>query len=51
MLGICIPAGVSLTQELAVFLGYARSHVAQWHEEAAFQYWVAMMAAFPCKDE
>ncbi len=50
-LGICIPKGVSIGQVLAVFLAYARSHVAQWHEGAWTHYLLAMHAAFPCKDE
>lgn len=50
-LGICIPAGVLFSQELAVFLSYARSHVAQWHEPAWGHYLSAMIAAFPCKGQ
>jgi hypothetical protein len=50
-LGICIPVGVLFSQHLAVFLAYARSHVAQWHEDAWHHYLSAMIAAFPCKDE
>jgi hypothetical protein len=34
---------------LAVFLAYARSHAAQWHESAGFHYIAALTAAFPCK--
>jgi hypothetical protein len=29
-LGICIPANVLLSQELAVFLAYARSNAVKW---------------------
>jgi hypothetical protein len=50
-LGLCIPVGVLFSQELAVFLAHARSHVAQWHEEAWSHYLSAMIAAFPCKNE
>jgi hypothetical protein len=49
MLGICLPDGVSYSQVLAVFLAYARSHAAQWHESAGFHYIAALTAAFPCK--
>ena len=50
-LGICPPKFVSYSQVLAVFLAYARSHAAQWHEDAAPQFQSAMMNAFPCKGE
>jgi hypothetical protein len=50
MLGVCLPkAGASYSQTLAVFLAYARSHPAQWHEAAAIHYLLALTAAFPCK--
>lgn len=49
MLGICMPQGVSYSQVLAVFLAYARSHAAQWHERAGFHFVSALTAAFPCK--
>ena len=47
----CIPVGVLFNQILAVFLAYARSHVAQWHEQAWSHYAVALATAFPCKSE
>ena len=50
-LGICLPKGSSYSQVLAVFLAHARSHPAQWHEDAAPQFQLALMTAFPCKDE
>jgi Rap1a immunity proteins len=50
-LGICFPKGSSTVQVLAVFLAHARSHPAQWHEGAATHFQLAMMTAFPCKDE
>ena len=37
-LGICLPKGSSYSQVLAVFLAHARSHPAQWHEDAAPQF-------------
>jgi hypothetical protein len=49
-LGMCIPEGVLFNQILAVFLAYARSHVAQWHEQASSHYLLAMLAAFPCSE-
>jgi hypothetical protein len=49
MLGVCTPQGVSYSQLLAVFLAYARSHAAQWHERAGFHFLSALTAAFPCK--
>ena len=50
MLGICMPRGVvSYSQVLAVFLAYARSHTAQWHENAGIHYVLALGTAFPCK--
>jgi Rap1a immunity proteins len=51
ILNFCVPKGVLLNQELAVFLAYARNHVAQWHESAGSHYLLAMLTAFPCKDE
>ena len=50
-LGFCFPDGISYSQVLAVFLAYARSHAAQWHERTAQHFDQAMMTAFPCKDE
>jgi hypothetical protein len=50
-LGICMPRGVRLNQILAVFLAYARSNAAHWHEEAAAYYRLSLMAAFPCGDD
>ena len=50
-LGICLPKGSSYSQVLAVFLAHARSHPAQWHEDAAPQFQLALMTAFPCKDD
>jgi hypothetical protein len=50
-LGICLPKGSSYSQVLAVFLAHARSHPAQWHEDAAIHFQLALMTAFPCKDE
>jgi hypothetical protein len=50
-LGICLPKGSSYSQVLAVFLAHTRSHPAQWHEDAAPQFQLAFMTAFPCKDE
>ena len=47
----CLPKGSSYSQVLAVFLAHARSHPAQWHEHAAPQFQLALMTAFPCKDE
>jgi hypothetical protein len=49
-LGICFPKGVSLNQILAVFLAYARSHSAQWHDGAGSGFFVAMLDAFACKE-
>jgi len=49
-LGFCLPRGVRYIQVLAVFLAYARSHAAQWHQDAAPQFQLSLMAAFPCKD-
>jgi hypothetical protein len=50
-LGICLPEGVSYSQVLAVFLAHARSHPAQWHEGVETHFQLAMVDAFPCKDE
>jgi Rap1a immunity proteins len=49
-LGICFPKNVSEGQILAVFLDYARSHSAQWHEPAGGEFLLAMLGAFACKD-
>jgi hypothetical protein len=49
-LGYCLPKGWSFTQILAVFLAYARGHVAQWHEEAWPHVLNSLVMAFPCKD-
>jgi Rap1a immunity proteins len=46
---LCIPAGVLFDQALGVFLAYARSHTANWHERLTGHYYAAMIAAFPCK--
>lgn len=48
-LGFCIPKGATFTQGLAVFLAYARSHVAQWHEEAWPHVINSLQMAFPCQ--
>jgi hypothetical protein len=50
-LHFCLLEQISDTQMLAVFLKYAFSHVANWHEGASFHYLNAMQEAFPCKDE
>jgi hypothetical protein len=50
-LHFCLLERISDTQMLAVFLKYAFSHVANWHEGASFHYLNAMQEAFPCKDE
>jgi hypothetical protein len=50
-LGFCTPKGVSSDQALAVFLAYARSHVAQWHEEAWPHVLNSMVMAFPCEGQ
>jgi hypothetical protein len=50
-LGICYPKGVRANQVLAVFLAYARSHAAQWHEAAASHFRLSLMAAFPCDNQ
>jgi hypothetical protein len=50
-LGFCLPKGALSTQVLAVFLAHARSHVAQWHEEAWPHFLNAMQIAFPCKGQ
>jgi hypothetical protein len=47
---MCIPAGVTFRQGLALFLAYARSHAAQWHDDASPHLLLALMTAFPCKD-
>jgi hypothetical protein len=46
-----MPRVVGFNQILAVFLAYARSKVAQWHEEAASHYRLSLMVAFPCIDQ
>ena len=48
LLHICIPKGVSEDQILAVFLAYARSHPALWHDQATSHFQTALIAAFPC---
>jgi Rap1a immunity proteins len=50
-LGFCLPDGTTFSQVLAVFLAYARSHAAKWHEPAAPHFQSAMIEAFPCRDE
>jgi Rap1a immunity proteins len=50
-LDICVPKSATITQTLAVFLAYARSHVAQWHEAGWGHFLNSWLAAFPCKDE
>ena len=49
-LGFCFPKGAGYSQVLAVFLAYARSHTAQWHEPAWSHFATSMIRAFPCKD-
>jgi hypothetical protein len=49
LLHVCIPKSVSEDQILSVFLAYARSHPAQWHEQATSHFQAALAAAFPCK--
>jgi len=49
-LGICLPQNSSLPQVLAVFLDYARSHSAEWHNPAGGQFYAAMLNAFGCKE-
>jgi hypothetical protein len=50
-LHFCAPASATFSQGLAVFLTYARSHPAQWHEPAEVHYLNAMSQAFPCNGE
>lgn len=50
ILGICFPKNVSSSQILAVFLDYARSHSARWHESAGGHFLIAMLDAFACKE-
>jgi hypothetical protein len=50
-LGFCLPKGWTFAQIFAVFFAYARSHVAQWHEEAWPHVLNPMVMAFPCKDK
>ena len=50
-LGICFPKGTTTSQVLAVFLAYARSHTAQWHEVGWPHFLSSLIAAFPCKGE
>ena len=50
-LDICIPKSATGSQGLAVFLAYARSHVAQWHEVGWPHFVNSWIAAFPCKGE
>ena len=49
VLGICVPGSMSDKQMVDVFLAYARSHTAQWHEEASLHVLKSMQEAFPCK--
>jgi hypothetical protein len=49
VLGFCFPKSASADQILAVFLAYARSHVAQWHEAAWVHVLNSMVTAFPCQ--
>jgi Rap1a immunity proteins len=50
-LQVCFPKNATSNQVLAVFLDYARSHVAQWHEAGGMHFLNSMVMAFPCKGE
>lgn len=50
-LNICFPKSATTSQVLAVFLTYARSHVAQWHEIGWLHFLSSLSATFPCKGE
>ena len=50
-LNICAPKSATINQALAVFLTYARSHPAQWHEAGWPHFLNSLATAFPCKGE
>jgi Rap1a immunity proteins len=48
-LNICVPKNATINQALTVFLTYARSHPAQWHEAGWVHFLNSLTTAFPCK--
>jgi Rap1a immunity proteins len=50
-LQICFPKSITVNQALALFLAYARSHPAQWHEVGWPHFVNSMITAFPCTGE
>ena len=50
-LNICVPKSATINQALAVFLTYARSHPAHWHEAGWPHFLNSLVTAFPCKGE